>query len=224
MLNLHPVSASRMKSRLKELGFTQASLAKLVGVDQTTISNLISGKIENSRHLPNIAKALSTTTDYLTNLIDDPSANAPPLAQADLINEHLDLVQISMIDLKFGMGGGAVFDAPVEIRKLSVSRAWISLFTNAKPECVFVAEGRGDSNAPTINDGDLVFFDTSQNQPTMSDEFWAMTHYGHGVFKRLRPTQGGYKIMSDNPLISDDIATDGEMAIIGRVIAIMRRM
>lgn len=215
------LSHQRIKNLRIIKGFSQVKLASLLGVSQAMIARLESGDANSTTYIYQLAQILETSVEYLTGQTD---IDRPLLPSAEAISEQLDLVQISMIDLKFGMGGGAVFDAPVEIRKLSVSRAWISLFTNAKPECVFVTEGRGDSNAPTINDGDLVFFDTSQNQPTMSDEFWAMTHYGHGVFKRLRPTQGGYKIMSDNPLISDDIATDGEMAIIGRVIAIMRRM
>jgi len=43
------------------------------------------------------------------------------------------------------------------------------------------------------------------------------------MIKRLRPMPDGtVRIMSDNPQVSDEIATDGDLTIIGRVVAIVR--
>lgn len=209
---------------MKFLGFTQATLARAIGVDQATISNLISGKIENSRHLPNIAKALGTNSDYLTGQTNDAGANAAPAPLATILNEQLDIVQINEIDVRMGMGGAGFMDGDMPMRQLAFPRSWVEQFTTSPPNMLFIAKGFGDSMQPTINDGDIVLIDTATNNPIMSDQIWAITLYGGGQIKRLRHYQDGFKIMSDNPNISDEIAMDGELHVIGRVVGIMRRV
>jgi phage repressor protein C with HTH and peptisase S24 domain len=76
---------------------------------------------------------------------------------------------------------------------------------------------------PTIHDGDLMLGDRSRINRVMSDQIWALTQYGHGMIKRLRPMENGYKILSDNQNVPPDAAVDGSMSIIGRVVAVMRR-
>lgn len=135
-----------------------------------------------------------------------------------------DRVKINHLDIRFGMGGGAHYDAPVEAKPMSFSRSWISQLTNAKPENLFWASGFGDSMYPTIGDRDLVLVDTSQKEPRIRDQIWALNQYGQGMIKRLRTTPEGYLILSDNPAVPDDVATDGSMEIVGRVVAIIRRV
>ncbi|BBF81861.1 hypothetical protein EM6_2469 [Asticcacaulis excentricus] len=74
---------------------------------------------------------------------------------------------------------------------------------------------------PTIGDGDVLLIDRSQNTPTMGDQIWAITQYGLGMIKRLRPAAEGYK---DNPNVPPDTAADGSMHIIGCVIAVVGRV
>lgn len=85
----------------------------------------------------------------------------------------------------------------------------------------FFAREPGDSMYPTIGDGDVLLIDRSQNTPTIGDQIWAITQYGLGMIKRLRPTAEGYKILSDNPNVPPDTVADGSMHIIARVIAVV---
>lgn len=122
------------------------------------------------------------------------------------------------------MGGGSIYDSPVQAEKMSFSRAWIRNFTTSPTSQLVFASGTGDSMYPTIHDRDILLIDMSQKTPAMADQIWALTQYGHGMIKRLRPTRDGYSILSDNPSVPPDTAADGSMTIVGRVIAVMRRI
>lgn len=60
------------------LGFTQAELARRVGVKQPTIFKLIHENKSGSRNLHLIARELETTPAYLTGETDDPAGEWEP--------------------------------------------------------------------------------------------------------------------------------------------------
>lgn len=68
---------SRIDERRKEIGLSQAELARRVGVRQSTMNSLINGDSRSSRSIVAIARELATTPAYLTGEIDDPDAGAP---------------------------------------------------------------------------------------------------------------------------------------------------
>ncbi|WP_303828902.1 XRE family transcriptional regulator [Asticcacaulis taihuensis] len=218
------INTDRLVARMEHLGKSQAGLARAIGISQQAIGKLVSGESRGSKFLHEIARHLETTPAYLTGQTDDPDLGALPLPTPELIAEQLDVVQLPEIDLSFGMGGGAIYDRPVKSETMAFSRAWIRHFTNAPTSELFFARGMGDSMFPTIADGDILLIDGSQKTPAMFDQIWALTQYGHGMIKRLRPTENGYKILSDNPAVPADTAADDSMTIIGRVVATMRRI
>lgn len=59
--------SDRITSIMKAQGFTQASLAKFVGVSQGTIWKIMTGKSQRSKYLPEIAKALGVSVSDLTS-------------------------------------------------------------------------------------------------------------------------------------------------------------
>lgn len=81
------IIGGRIDERLSALGYSQSKLARLTGLNQSTISGLIRGEQRSSTHLHKIAQHLQTTAAYLEGDTDDPSKNAPlpppaPLYQA----------------------------------------------------------------------------------------------------------------------------------------------
>jgi transcriptional regulator with XRE-family HTH domain len=70
----------RIKRRLRELGISQAELARRVGLHQSTINGIIRGNQRSSTHLHMIARELETSTAFLTGETDDPSIDASELA------------------------------------------------------------------------------------------------------------------------------------------------
>lgn len=224
------INAKKIKARRIEIGLTQVELAKKVGVSQPFIKKIESGETSSSTYIYKLAQALETSVEYITDETDDSSSIINQINEAaNSINEivkknRLDLVEITELDLSLGMGGLAFMDHEIETRTISLSRTWIANFTTSRPEKLYFVRGMGDSMNPTIQDGDICLIDTSQTAPNMSDKIWAITFYGGGQIKRLRHIKDGYKIMSDNPNISDEIAMDGEMTVIGRVVAVMRKL
>jgi len=213
----------RLLERLSAAGLSQAELARRVGITQPSINHLIKRGVGGSSHLHKIARELGTTPAYLTGETDDPSAGALPIPTPERLAEQLDLVAVQEIDLKFGMGATDL-ELPVTSNIRHFSRDWLRQHTHASPEHLYFAQGIGDSMAPTLLDSDLLLIDTSEQIIRLADKIWAVSFYGSGMVKRLRQTREGVKIMSDNPAISEEVATDGELHVLGRVVAIVRKM
>jgi phage repressor protein C with HTH and peptisase S24 domain len=210
----------RLKERIETEGSSQADLARAIGVSPQAISKMVRGGTTDSPKLYQIARFLKTSPEYLTGESDDPSEAS---VLAPVADEDPDLVEIDMIDLSYGMGGGTFLDSDrVDYEKVKFSGAWLRQFSNSPPQFLASTRGMGDSMMPTIHDRDVVIIDKSQNRfdVTLGDKIWAIIYGGVGMIKRLRPLpDGSVKISSDNQLIRDELATDGDLFIVGRVIA-----
>lgn len=135
-----------------------------------------------------------------------------------------DVVPVRELDLTFGMGA-TYMDVPVTETARHFSRDWLRQYTRADPKNLLFAQGAGDSMAPTLQDSDLMLIDCSQRSLNISDKIWAIAWNNCGAIKRLRPiNDGGVEIMSDNPTVKDAVAYDDEMHILGRVVAIVRKV
>lgn len=218
----------RIKKRLLALSMSQAKLAQIVGISPQAVGKIISGGTSHTAHLYKIARALKTTPEYLAGESDEPSTDghltSTLKATSREDDEDEDIVKIQEIDLAFGMGS-TFLDVPVKEKPRIFSRTLLSSLTHANPSKIYMARGIGDSMAPTIHNDDIILIDASANTIRMSDQIWAFAYGGFGMIKRLRPMpDGGVKLLSDNPAVSDETAYDGELHVMGKVVAIIRRM
>ena len=217
----------RIEERLSELGMKQAELARRADLPQSTINSMIRKNRRSSPHLLRIARELSTTPEYLLGETSDPTPRlaSPQLAyRANGPAPDPDIVEIDEINIAFGMGG-AFHDEALAVEKLPISRRLLARYTKSAPEHVFSAIGIGDSMYPTIHDRDLVFVDRSQNTIRMKDQIWALAQGEIGMIKRARPMpDGSLVLLSDNPNVPDDVAYDGEVHVIGRVVAVLKNL
>lgn len=215
----------RFRDRLAEKGLSQSALARKIGVSQATIARLALGTAFGSTHLHRIARELGTTAEWLTGETDDPSEGALPIPTSDDVAQQVGGVRIKEIDLDYGMGATWIDGVPVTEIERVFPADWLVQFTRASPQYLFFAHGAGDSMMPTILDRDIVLIDTTQQTLNMADRIWAVAFGGAGMIKRLRPQpDGGVRLMSDNPSIRDEVAYDGELSIIGRVVGVMRKI
>lgn len=137
---------------------------------------------------------------------------------------QLDLVPVREIDLTYGMGA-TYLDVPVTEEVHHFPRAWLRRYTRSAPDKLFFAQGIGDSMEPTLHDSDLLLIDTDQRQLTSADRIWVLTYADCGMIKRLRPVPGGgVEVWSDKKEVSPFTAYDGEIEIIGRVVAVQRKL
>ncbi|MCC2602552.1 XRE family transcriptional regulator [Sphingopyxis yananensis] len=212
------VDKARFRARMDELGVSQASLARSLDVSQSTIAKLALGESSGSKHLHRIAKALKTTPEYLTGVVDDPDAGYTPPLPASEVADELGLVAIKEIDLTFGMGMGFV-DTSVEETVRYFPSIWLRDVTRTPPQHLAFARARGDSMKPTLADGDIVIIDTLQKSIREQDAVWAVAVGQILMVKRIwANADGSSKIKSDNPNVDAEFAADGEMHVIGQVV------
>lgn len=218
----------RLEALLLERGISQSELARRVGVSQATIWKLTREPAQGSKHTHKIARELGVSPEYLMGETDDQSSvggvSDGRLAFRTSVPERdPDLVEIAEIDLRYGLGGTYV-DGPVVESKRAFSRSLLRHLTHSAPEHLFWTLGDGDSMEPTIRSGELILIDRSQVSPRMGDGIWAFAWGDVGMIKRLRPMPDGtVEIHSDNQLVRPAVAADGELHVIGRVVAILRK-
>ena len=192
----------------KDLG--QAELARRVGISQASIWHLINKGKTGSRHITKIARELGTTVAYLEGETDDSDADAPlPAPPRD------NMVEVAMVDLAYGMGGTFLAEHP-DARMEEFPLSFLRNFTKADPGQLMIAEGVGDSMAPTIGPSDLVLIDRGQNNLNIDDD--------PRRIKRLRVRGDTVTLLSDNANVPEDRAADGELHLIGRVVGKFSRL
>jgi len=207
---------------------SQTELAREIGAGQSTIVRLEAGGTRNPREILALSRVLNCSVEYLMGESEErgeaDSVPSSPSAAGLSIRTDSDVVEVAEIDLRYGLGGTYV-DGPIETSKRLFSREWLRMFTLTAPEHLFWAIGDGDSMEPTIRSGEVILIDTSQTTPRMGDGIWALAWGEIGMVKRLRPLpDGSIEIQSDNPAVRPAIAVDGEMHVIGRVVAVVRRL
>ena len=217
---------------MRRAGVNQSQLADRVGVKQPSIGRLLSGETKTTRALDLIASALGTTTAYLKGETDDPApgglSDARPAFKGFETPAPLrpvgETVAVREIDLTLGFGS-TYLDVPVTETVRHFSRDWIRQYTRASPDQLLFAQGVGDSMFPTLLDSDLLLIDCSQQTLNVADKIWAVAYADCGSVKRLRPVPGGgVEMLADNPAVPNATAYDGELHILGRVVAVVRKM
>lgn len=144
----------------------------------------------------------------------------PPKSFAD---DH-DLVPMASIDLEYGMG--ATFtNVHVEQSVDLFPRLWVESISRTPSQLLTWARGKGDSMAPTINDGDMILIDVSQRHFEEQDAIWAMTTTDDlGMIKRVRVRRGKVVVHSDNVSVAPEEYEQDEINIVGRVVFVGRRV
>lgn len=219
-----------LEAAMQRANVNQSQLADRVGIKQPSIGRLLSGETKTTRALDLIAAVLGTTPAYLKGETEDPGSSAVGdnrLAFRGFPKEiapAAPVVPIREIDLTLGFGS-TYLDVPVTETVRHFSRDWIRQYTRADPDHLLFAQGVGDSMFPTLLDSDLLLIDCSQTSLSMADKIWAVAYADCGSVKRLRPVPGGGVMMlADNPAVPDAVAYDGELHILGRVVAVVRKM
>lgn len=209
----------RIRERIKSLGITQTELATLVGVSKTTITFWLNGTNKlKADNLLALAKALRCSARWLA------TGEGVPVPTSDgkisLEKPWLDLAGVDGVLNKTdddsvpsddayalipqytakGSSGNGYLNDHVEIRGgLAFKRDWLKRM-GLKPDNLRVAYNDGESNWPTLSDGEVVLVDVKAAEPVNGKMFAMLDPDGEMIFKRLmRDMAGGWMIRSDNP-------------------------
>ncbi len=215
---------------MAQKGFSQSELARRTGLSSSMIGKLVRGGARDTAHIYDIGRALCVSAEFLSGDSDGADTTLedrrsdfkafPDEVQSD----RSDLVEIRELDLTFGFGA-TYLDVPVTETMRPFGRDFIRQHTRARPEELFFAQGIGDSMFPTLLDSDVLLIDMSQQKVNIGAKVWAVAYGGMGMIKRISPAKdGGVTLHSDNAAIPDQVAYDGELQVLGRVVAFFRKM
>lgn len=214
----------------KHLGMNQEQFGQAVGSAQTNVT-----KWEGKGIVPSaapLARMAELANCPVSRFVDHPwkpatDVNVSPVAQSleDFAAEH-GLALVEELDLALGMGATYLDGSPPEVLGIVPFRAeWLRGMVEGPIERLKVVRGRGDSMEPTIHDGDVVLIDTAHRRIDDQDRIWAVAYGEFGMIRRVRVTpRGSWLLMPDNSVVRPDEVGDGEVAVIGRVIWIGRRI
>lgn len=211
----------RIKAARKHAKLTQGELGKIVGIDQTSISDLERGKSQSSSYNTSIAQACGVSPIWLEKneglMLDSSrdSNGSPSEADYALIPQYR----------AHGSCGDGYLNDHVEVTEgLVFKRDWLARM-KAKPENLRIIYAEGDSMEPYIFEDDVVLFDSSQIEPKDRQAYVIRRPDGGISIKRLiLQMSGAWMIRSDNTdkarypdeMLSEDALH--EIPILGRVI------
>ena len=137
-----------------------------------------------------------------------------------------EIVSIQRLDLSLPMGPGALVDDYVEEEPVVFDLGYVRAFTRSPGHRLRLVRGIGDSMEPTLRTNDEVWIDTTQDSLLHSDRVYVASINGGATIKRLRPIEGGRRILviPDNKTIEAYPVDAGEVRIWGRVIKFAREL
>ena len=215
----------RVKRRRDELGISQGELAARSGYTQTNISDIEAGKVKRPGKLKELAAALQTTDDWLLH------------GQQNAVG--IERPGIREIDVRAGLGGGGTIEGrevmrngqyadPLKEETWRFPARFVREELRATEARLVIFETVGDSMAPTIMSGDRVIVDSQHRVPSPDGIYALRDGFGNIVVKRLHLLRKGaaprLKIISDNshhPI--EEVGAD-EVAIVGRVLWVLKRL
>ncbi|WP_353164090.1 XRE family transcriptional regulator [Acinetobacter guillouiae] len=188
----------RLKTARTNAKKSQADVANAIQITQSAYSQLETGRVDSSSHLPAIAKYLGVDAYWLQTGIE--SNNLTTIETWD-DNTPLDADEVEIPffkDFSFACGSGSIGEAlESETRKLRMSKTTLRNLTIDKKNAV-ATRASGNSMNPTIKDGDTIHIDLGRK--TIKDgKIFAICHGDLFFAKRLYNLPlGGVRIVSDN--------------------------
>lgn len=213
--------AELIRALVHYAGKTPAEVARAAGLAATTVNRHFNGTASTRISLSTIDKLKKAYPNF-------PGWSALLPTARDIADEGRaatdELVAVPELDLAYGMGA-AFADLPVTAQIHHFPRAWLRRYTRSSPDRLYFAQGIGDSMEPTLHDGDLLLIDTAQNRLTAAERIWAIAYAECLMIKRLRPIpEARIEVWSDNRHIAPFTAGQDEIRIIGRIIAVQRKL
>jgi phage repressor protein C with HTH and peptisase S24 domain len=133
-------------------------------------------------------------------------------------------IPLRHVDMSLSMGDGTNIDDYFEEGVFEFDASLLRSISRSPAHRLIVGRGIGDSMTPTIGDDSLVIFDTTQTMLNSTDRIWAISLFGAGGIKRLRPVaRDRVLVISDNPTVPDQEVSTEDLRILGRVIWSARR-
>ena len=210
--------SERLTSLMNEKGISQAELARLIGIKQPSVFKILNGETRNPKKILEIATALNVDPHWLKTGEGDPNPSYRIVEVSEPQNPNT--VRIDILDVEASAGNGAYL-SPTEQGLLSQEfdlTFFHQQFGRADAKHLKLITVKGDSMAPTLESGDLLYVDISENY-FAADGLYVFTFDGQTFVKRLQKVGKEMLVISDNPTYKEWTFTqDDDVFIHGRVI------
>ena len=210
--------SERLTSLMNEKGISQAELARLIGIKQPSVFKILSGETRNPKNILEIAAALNVDPHWLKTGEGDPDPSYRIVEVSEPQNPNT--VRIDILDVEASAGNGAYL-SPTEQGLLSQEfdlTFFRQQFGRADAKHLKLITVKGDSMAPTLESGDLLYVDISENY-FAADGLYVFTFDGQTFIKRLQKVGKEMLVISDNPTYKEWTFTqDDDVFIHGRVV------
>ncbi len=204
------LTAQRIKARRDELGWSQETLAKRIGVTRAAISYWETGATKSltGDNLFRVARALGAEPEWLMG-----GANAPtPVGEEQPSEELVAIVRFA---------GGSPGTNPSEVLMLPHTLVRLMGLDPAAPDnaCFVLAEG--DSMSPSTPNGSIVIVNTSRRELRHGKVFAFLVSGDVRLRRAFKPLSGeGWRLSADNDnkrvYPDETIPTDHTITIIGQ--------
>ena len=210
--------SERLTSLMNEKGISQAELARLIGIKQPSVFKILNGETRNPKKILEIATALNVDPHWLKTGEGGPAPSYRIVEVSEPQNPNT--VRVDILDVEASAGNGAYL-SPTEQGLLSQEfdlTFFRQQFGRADAKHLKLITVKGDSMAPTLESGDLLYVDISENY-FAADGLYVFTFDGQTFIKRLQKVGKEMLVISDNPTYKEWTFTqDDDVFIHGRVI------
>jgi phage repressor protein C with HTH and peptisase S24 domain len=208
--------SKRLRTRQQELGFSDADVARRLGITQRRYNNYAAGHREPPIDI--VARLCSI-------LRMDP-ADILGVKRGDTKDVDDALVRIETLDVQASAGGGSLVEREDVTGHVVFQKEWLRRLTTTPEVKLKVIEVDGDSMSQTLHAGDQVLVDLLQRNPKR-DGIYVFEWDGLLNIKRITadPTSQTISITSDNPAyVSRNNISPDQVRVVGRVIWMGRKV
>lgn len=223
--------AHRVAALMASAGMNQKHLARVAGLNETYVRDLLKGRSKNPKHqhLAKLAEALDTTVDQLMAAEGRPMSGIQPegLIRDDAHGLGLATTSITEVDVYAGMGGGGTPNAERILGEWQMPTEWLRQEVRGDLANIMIITLEGDSMAETLSPGDKVIVDLNRKLPSPPGIFVVWDGLAM-VAKRLEyldhSIPPSVRIISDNTRYAPYELTVEEINVIGRIMGRWQRL
>lgn len=222
--------SERLTIALADAGITKAELARRVGISAPSVNGWFTGKAKFLRgeNLLAAARALSVDEDWLatgkgsSRRIDQVAEQRAEYAVSRVLETETrpGYVRFDVFEGGAGMGAGVVNqDYPEVVQTIEVAEWEVrrKLGYLPRPGRIQLITGRGPSMKPKLEDGDIIWIDTSCNYFD-GDDYYLINVGGETQIKMLQRRSDGLYVVSVNPDFPAYRQDPNEVSILGKAL------
>ncbi|WP_127564964.1 S24 family peptidase [Stenotrophomonas indicatrix] len=212
--------SERLARALAHAQITQAHLAREVGVSAPSVHNWFSGKAKFLRgaNLLAAAKVLGVSESWLATgngTMLPTSSNADGKPAVGEIGSSPGYVRFNVLEAD----AGATYDTPEVMRTIEIAEWEVrrKLGFLPQPGRIQIITGRGPSMRPKLEDGDIVWIDTSVDHFD-GDDYYLINLGGETQIKMLQKRGDGLYVVSVNTDFPPYRPEPGNVSILGKAL------